>query len=124
LGADLLVGGQDEDILVGGRIAYDSNPAAVEALDAILTEWNSGRDYASRIANLRGTGRGASFDARQNGNYFLRAGAPNPPVFDDGARDVMIGGCGLDWFFANLDGGVLDQILCLGKGEMVDPLEP
>ncbi|MBI1896686.1 MAG: PKD domain-containing protein [Acidobacteria bacterium] len=124
LGADTITDGQGEDILIGGRTVYDSDPAALAALDAILAEWNSSRDYATRIANLRGTGSGAGFDARLNGNFFLRADGPNPTVFDDGAQDVMTGGGGLDWFFANLDSGVLDHILDLGAGEVVDHLKP
>jgi hypothetical protein len=54
---------------VSGSTAFDGNEAA---LCAILAEWTSARDYATRVANITGTGRGASFDGRLNGGYFLR----------------------------------------------------
>ncbi len=103
-GRDLLIGGADSDVLaggaggsllIGGGTAYDGDEAA---LFAVLSEWASPRDYATRIANLSGTGTGP----RLNGNVFLTADGPAATVLDDGAGDVLAGGPGLDWFFAHL----------------------
>jgi Ca2+-binding RTX toxin-like protein len=95
LGADTLTAGSGDDLLIGGTTAFDANEAA---LAAILAEWTSGRDYATRIANLSGTGTGP----RNNGNCFLIASGPNATVCDDAAVDVLNGGAGMDWFFASL----------------------
>ena len=57
------------DLLIAGTTAYDGNEAA---LAAIMAEWTSGRDYATRIANLSGTGSGP----RDNGSVFLMASGP------------------------------------------------
>jgi len=37
-----------------------------------------------------------------NGSILLQTGGPNATVLDDGAKDVMSGSAGQDWFFANL----------------------
>jgi hypothetical protein len=64
-----------------------------------------------------GTGSGASFANRLNGNYFLQA---DVTVFDDGAQDQLTGSAGQDWFFANIFGpGVLDKITGVSKDEIV-----
>ena len=68
-----------------------------------MAEWTSGRDYATRVANLSGTGSGP----RNNGDYFLMASGPDATVFDDGAIDVLNGGSGMDWFFANLSQDII-----------------
>jgi streptogramin lyase len=94
-GSSTLIAGSGDDLLIAGTTAYDANEAA---LDAIMAEWTSGQDYATRIADLSGTGTGP----RSNGNYFLIASGPNATVFDNGAADVLNGGSGMDWFFANL----------------------
>jgi Ca2+-binding RTX toxin-like protein len=89
LGADRLVGGPGDDLLIGGTTTFDADPAA---LYAILSEWSSGRDYATRVANLSGTGTGP----RLNGDTFLT----NLTVLDDGVQDKLTGSSGLDWFWA------------------------
>jgi Ca2+-binding RTX toxin-like protein len=113
LGADVLVGGPGDDLLIGGTTAFDTNPAA---LQAVLAEWVSPRDYATRVANLRGTGTGP----RLNGNFFLKAQGPGATVFDDLAVDVLTGSGGQDWFWANLSGPQIDQITDLSMGELVN----
>jgi len=124
-GRDLLIGGAGQDgivgdgggdLLIAGFTAFDAN---LTALNAIMAEWASPRDYATRIANLRGTGSGP----RLNGDYFLKADGPDKTVFDDGVQDWLFGGAGQDWFFANADGGVLDTIFGLEPGELVDDLD-
>jgi len=111
-GRDLLIGGQGRDdlygrgrgdILIGGTTSFDTNPAA---LGAILAEWNSGRSYAQRAANVCGYGRGASFARRLNGNHFL---INHVTVQADAARDHLHGHAGRDLFFARLWWGADDH---------------
>jgi Ca2+-binding RTX toxin-like protein len=83
-GHDFLFGVGNDDILVGGTTASDSNPAA---LTQILGVWNSGMSYNDRVTAIR-TGA--------NGVPKLDA----TTVSDDGTRDDLFGGTGLDWFFA------------------------
>jgi len=118
-GADRLVGNADDDILIAGFTAWDGN---IAALEAILAEWTSPRSYAQRVANIRGTGSGE----RLNGDYFLDAeGASSGgrTVFDDGARDVLTGNQGIDFFFFNADTGVKDKITDLSAAEFADDID-
>lgn len=97
-------GGGGDDLLIAGATAYDAD---LLALAAIMAEWTSGDNYATRVSNLRnGTGL--------NGGYVLRvdgdAGVGVATVFDDDAVDNLRGQAGLDWFFANvLEDIVLDR---------------
>ena len=68
------------------------------------------------VINLTGTGGGL----RLNGNYFLTTNGPGATVFDDNAEDVLSGRRGLDWFFANLDLGVVDRIIRWRPGEFLE----
>jgi VCBS repeat-containing protein len=120
LGADLLVGNSGEDILIAGVTAFDAN---YDALFAIMGEWSSSRSEAQRAANLRGNGSGPAFDQRRNGNYFLQADGPAATVFDDNAKDRLTGSAGRDWFFANLDSNVKDQLTDQNCGEWIDDLD-
>jgi hypothetical protein len=71
------------------------------------------------VANLSGTGSGP----RENGNDFLIASGPNATVFDNGAIDVLDGGSGMDWFFADQSGGVAQDFVNGRRGsEIVDEL--
>ena len=116
LGADDLVGNADGDLLIGGTTAFDANEAP---LCAVLAEWTSGRDYAARVANLRGTGSGP----RANGNYFLAADGPGRTVFDDGAVDRLTGAGGQDWIFANIDSGILDDVTGVIGSGLIDDID-
>jgi hypothetical protein len=50
--ASTLQGGNDDDILIGGTTAYDTEPGMV-SLQAIMDYWSSTTDdYATRVANL------------------------------------------------------------------------
>ncbi|HND54849.1 MAG TPA: hypothetical protein PLV92_20695, partial [Pirellulaceae bacterium] len=84
-GADTLEGGVDEDLLIGGTTAFDSNATA---LAAVLSEWQSAGDFATRVARLR-TGLPTGQRLRWNDT-----------VFDDLAADTLTGGAGRDWHFA------------------------
>jgi Ca2+-binding RTX toxin-like protein len=81
-GRDALVGGSGGDILVGGQTSHDGNQAA---LVQILNAWNAAASYNDRVAAIRaGTDGVPSLDATS--------------VMDDGVRDDLVGGPGLDWF--------------------------
>src|SRR5262249_13048792 len=103
-GADLVTGGNGDDLLIGGSTQFDANDPA---LFGIVSEWAGPRDYATRVANLRGTGSGP----RLNGTYFLTTDT----VVDDGVTDTLTGGAGLDWFWALGS----DIITDLGGGEII-----
>jgi hypothetical protein len=99
-GADRIVGNADDDILIAGATSYDDySQANAAALCAIMDEWTSTRDFATRRANISGTGAGT----RANGNYFLTTSGPNPTVFDDASADILTGSSAEehDWFFFN-----------------------
>ena len=100
-GADTLVGGPDGDLIIAGSTIYDKNTDNnLQALDAILAEWQRiDVAYKDRITNLRtGVGPGGKYnlvlkpDAKSNGTV----------VLDDHAADVLTGGTGGDWFWAKV----------------------
>jgi Ca2+-binding RTX toxin-like protein len=84
--------GAGDDILIGGRTTYDYNLGAIEA---ILAAWGGPGSFAARINRIQTTGLGAGNRIRLN----------DSSVLDDSASDLMIGGAGNDWFFAELDRG-------------------
>src|SRR5262249_42311453 len=89
-GADRLYGNSDDDVLIAGFTVHDAN---AEALRAVLAEWTSASSYAVRVGHLpQGGGL--------NGTVMLN----DATVADDGARDVLTGDGGLDWFILNRDG--------------------
>jgi Ca2+-binding RTX toxin-like protein len=83
-GNDTLYGGSGEDILISGTTLYDTNRTALEA---ILAEWSSDLDYATRIEHLQ-FGGGTS-------PYLLNTDT----VFDGGGTSSLVGGQGRHWFF-------------------------
>jgi PKD repeat protein/type VI protein secretion system component Hcp len=119
MGRDRLVGGPGDDLLIGGTTAFDANAVA---LSALLAEWSAPASPAERVADLRGTGTGAAFGARLNGAYFLKADGPDRTVFGDGSANVLNGGSGLNWYFAQVGGAVPDLLVGRKKGRIVDPL--
>ena len=91
-GSDHLIGNSGDDILVGGSTNYDMESSA---LLQILNEWNSTSSFNDRVTALR------------SGN-----GVPqldSTTVVDDGARDTLFGGPGLDWFFSTMPDRIRDQ---------------
>jgi hypothetical protein len=92
-GSDMLRGNAAGDIFIGGSTAWDSNPANLAAaMNAIFAEWNSADTFTQRQAYLRGP-RG-----HYNGSTFLiPPGSTGQTVFDDGVKDNVMGGGGLDW---------------------------
>jgi PKD repeat protein len=101
-GADRVIGGSGDDLLIGGSTTHDENDAA---LFGIISEWASSRDYATRVANIRGTGSGT----RLNGFCFLTSGGSSPTVLDDGEADVLTGASGQDWFFLDVGDSITDE---------------
>jgi hypothetical protein len=89
-GTDTLSGLAGEDLLIAGRTSHDQS---ANGLNDIYNEWNSARAFATRIANLRGTENGT----RSNGTTFLNLDT----VFSDPELDVLTGGAGADWFWAD-----------------------
>jgi hypothetical protein len=83
------------DILIAGVTRYDSdNPAHVNALMAILAEWQSADSYATRFIKIN-TGTGMP------GHVRLEYGKT---VFDNGQVNTLTAQPGIapvDWFFGN-----------------------
>jgi uncharacterized protein (TIGR03118 family) len=106
---DILIGGDDsdhlnaqqnDDILIGGSTAHDGNTFA---LLQILAEWKSSDSFALRVDKIRnGTGGLPKLDGTT--------------LVDDGARDMLQGGPGLDWFLI----GAEDKITGKQKGDQVN----
>lgn len=93
-GRDVLVGGKGSDLLIGGSTKYDADTAS---LLKIMTEWASTDSFTTRMAKLTDPTSGLPI-------------LDSTTVIDDGERDQLVGGPGLDWFFA----GTGDHIA--GKG--------
>ena len=110
IGADRIVGNAAADILIAGYTAYDAND---EAICKIMKEWTiQDREFGVRVANLNGTGTGD----RENGEFFLNTST----VSNDGARDLLTGSSGLDWFIFNSDE---DKATDLSDEEFADALD-
>lgn len=97
-GKDTLSGDADDDILIGGNSSASNN---VAALNAIMAEWTSGNDYATRVGFLL-TGGGA------NGSTKLSA-------TNDSAADRLTGGSELDWFFSSSGDVLVDFNAGIGE---------
>ncbi|MEX2172733.1 MAG: Calx-beta domain-containing protein, partial [Pirellulaceae bacterium] len=83
-GGDKLFGEGHEDVLIGGSTAFDDDG---EALDAIVAELTAGGSFSSRVDNLR-------FGGGENGDITL----DDSTLEDDGRKDDLYGGGGIDWF--------------------------
>ncbi|MFO0928639.1 MAG: calcium-binding protein [Gemmataceae bacterium] len=102
-GIDRLFGGGDDDLLIGGTTLFYTEATStpnLTALDALMAEWTSTADYATRIAHLQGAAGGL------NGTFKLTAAT----VGNDNAVDTFTGGLGLDWFLASTPDSVTDQV--------------
>jgi Ca2+-binding RTX toxin-like protein len=109
-GADTLSGSGGDDILIGGRTVYDDQP---DALRAIMAEWTrTDAAHADRVERLRTGGDGGG----RNGTVLLNA----ETVLDDGVKDALTGGPGLDWFFA----GILDKVTGRAATEVLTAERP
>jgi hypothetical protein len=113
-GADIVYSSQQADGAEGGNgslIVSGTTSLSQAALVSVLSEWSSGRDYATRVENIRGLGTGT----RSNGNNFLQ---PSNTVAGDAAIDQLYGDSNGDpnWFFYTL---ILDQINREKVGEIL-----
>jgi hypothetical protein len=109
-GSATITGGPADDILIAGTTTFDTDKAA---LMAILKEWQrTDKTYTERIADLRNGG------GYNGANKLIW----HTTVLDnDRGSSQLIGGAGLDWFFANLGAtGVLDHITNRNGQEQVD----
>jgi RHS repeat-associated protein len=89
-GRDLLLAGPGQDVLIGGTTDHDSNTAA---LCALLKEWaRTDLDFPTRVDHLV---NGSDW----NSNFVLN----KTTVHGDGQSDVLVGGSGLDLYFAGLE---------------------
>jgi hypothetical protein len=108
-GQATLQAGSGGDILIGGTTAYDNNAAA---LAAILAEWTSSDDYATRMARLTGSTGGMNII---NGTYYF---LNDSPLKGNNLADNLYGGAGLDWYFA----AMADVLVNKTSGEVVTPI--
>lgn len=101
-GLDRLSGGVNDDLIIGGSTSLLVARYSLDktALAAIMSEWEQNIAASTRIAHLSGTAGGL------NGTTFLygKPAGVLQNVFDDAARDTIIGGPGYDLFFASLTG--------------------
>ena len=101
----------DDDILVGGRLAYHNEVTGVvnyTALNALLAEWTRATVlYADRVAHLRDGATGGL-----NGSYRLNANT----VFGDASNDALWGESERDWFLADAADQTPDRVTA-GAGE-------
>jgi uncharacterized protein (TIGR03118 family) len=92
-GRDLLIGSLRDDIVIGGPTVHDGDEAALEQ---ILAVWTSTDSYTQRVEATRtGAGGVPKLDATT--------------VQDDGDRDHLVGGPGLDWFFASAPDSIVGR---------------
>ena len=113
------MGNAEDDLLVAGTTADDNDLAA---LDAIMAEWSSSADYASRASQLMGPCYGAN--VLGGVGVFLRADPQPSAIVHDGSGDVLTGSLGQDWFWANTDGsGVRDKVTDLSASEFASDLD-
>lgn len=97
-GDDLLTAGSGEDLLIAGTTSWDTS---LSDLRNIRAEWTSTRPFATRVANLNGTGTGP----RLNGDTFLT----NTSITADLEVDQLFGGLSNDWFWCSAS-EALDRI--------------
>jgi hypothetical protein len=107
------LGGNDLDI--AGFTSFDQN---IAALTAILAEWTSADNYATRVATVMGQGDRKGHGL--NGSYFLQ---PGRTVFDNDLVDALTAGPGLDLIFAHTAGSSPpDQLTELIAADRVIPI--
>jgi hypothetical protein len=99
-GASSLIGGSGQDLLIGGTTSFNNN---MTALAAIMAEWTSADDYATKIARLTGTQSGGA-----NGSTLLT----NATVQNSGKANTLTGGAGVDWFWKS----ALDVVTDVNNG--------
>jgi hypothetical protein len=105
-GRDTLDGGAGSDLLIAGTTSYEALP---NDLVFILREWaRTDAGYDQKVTDLTSGGG-------LNGSRLLSAAN----VFGDASGSTLLGGDGLDWFFARVPGDATDAD---GVNEVVTPL--
>jgi hypothetical protein len=93
--ASTLIGGDDDDILIGGATDYDTRDDWQAAFTALMNEWTQATDYATRVDHLLNGGG-------LNDPYLLNA----TTVHSNGGGNTLTGHGGgaseLNLYFANL----------------------
>lgn len=108
LGSDSLDGGEEEDLLISGTTIFDSSQSTMLA---IRNAWTAPENYETRTNRLRMGLDGVPAMTRVTA------------VKRDASTNVLLGGVGRDWFFANLTGGTLtDAASDLETNELVEEL--
>jgi hypothetical protein len=91
-GIDSLSGGSGMDMLIGDATTFDESPHALKTLQA---EWiHTKSRYTDRIKHLSGVTAGGA-----NGTHILSSST----VINDGSRDQLRGGFGVDWYIAHTE---------------------
>lgn len=91
----MLRGVSGNDLLIGGHLSIADDTAAMQA---IFSEWTAARGHALRVANLRkGVGLNNQFKLGKE-----------TVSNDSGARDRVIGGSDIDWFFSSAKDVIVD----------------
>jgi Ca2+-binding RTX toxin-like protein len=93
-GLDTLQGGPGEEILIGGATKYDHRGAA---LAAVMRQWRSADAFDARCGRLASGFRDSTagfIQLKRNTRSFAQG-----TVLNDGARDLLYGSSGYDWFF-------------------------
>ena len=95
--SDVVEGNDGEDVLIAGRISL-----SVVNMASILAEWNSARTYQQRVDNIHDGPE--QTENRLNTAFLIGPNRPPTPqtAFDDDRRDLLTGGSGNDFFFANV----------------------
>src|SRR5262249_36987154 len=109
-GQDVINGGSNQDILLAGSVVFGDASAEVEALSALMAEWErTDLDYATRVDHLL------------HGGGLNRTTLLNPATYiANGGGNTLTGGADLDLFFGSLanDASNVDQA---GGEVFVDP---
>ena len=107
-GTDYLYGNMGENILIGGNTAHDANDVA---LNAIMKEWTrTDMAQSRRIYHLRGE-YASIYGTGHNGSYYLNSSS----VYDDAARDYLLGGSRSNWYHQSRKGSSSKWDLVSGR---------
>ena len=111
--SDVVEGNDGEDVLIAGRISL-----SVVNMASILAEWNSARTYQQRVDNIHDGPE--QTENRLNTAFLIGPNRPPTPqtAFDDDRRDLLTGGSGNDFFFANV--AMRDELADNTLSEWVD----
>jgi hypothetical protein len=98
-GADTITGGGGDNILIGGTTSWDMNPTALQdIMHEFLQTYSTDpvTDFNTRVNNIR-MGKGTLTGTQ----FYLQGphGKLAQTVFDDGVKNTLTHGGGLNWFW-------------------------